>query len=45
MEVKMSLYQIRVEDINNNIVELEKFRGKLLLVVNTCNKLFFYSTI
>lgn len=37
----MSLYQIRVEDINNNIVELEKFRGKLLLVVNTATNCFF----
>ena len=37
----MSLYQIRVEDINNNIVELEKYRGKVLLIVNTATKCFF----
>lgn len=37
----MSLYQIRVENINNNIVELEKYRGKVLLIVNTATKCFF----
>ncbi len=37
----MSLYQIRVEDINNNIVELEQYKGKVLLIVNTATKCFF----
>ncbi|NCB48844.1 MAG: glutathione peroxidase [Clostridia bacterium] len=37
----MSLYQIRVEDINNNIVELEKYKGQILLIVNTATKCFF----
>ncbi|MFA5542256.1 MAG: glutathione peroxidase [Bacilli bacterium] len=37
----MSLYQIKVEDINNNVVELEKFKGKVLLIVNTATKCFF----
>jgi len=37
----MSLYQIRVEDINNNIIELEKYKGKVLLVVNTATRCFF----
>jgi glutathione peroxidase len=37
----MSLYQIRVEDINNNVVELEQYRGKILLIVNTATKCFF----
>ena len=39
-----SLYDIKVEDINNNVVALEKFRGKVLLIVNTATKCF-YSTI
>lgn len=37
----MSLYQIRVEDINNNIVELAQYKGKVLLIVNTATKCFF----
>lgn len=37
----MSLYQIKLEDINNNVVELEKYRGKVLLIVNTATKCFF----
>lgn len=37
----MSLYQIKVEDINNNVVELEKYKGKVLLIVNTATKCFF----
>ncbi len=41
MEVKMDLYKIRVEDINNNVVELEKYEGKVLLIVNTATKCFF----
>ena len=36
-----SLYDIKVEDINNNVVALEKFRGKVLLIVNTATKCFF----
>lgn len=37
----MSLYQIKLEDVNNNVVELEKYRGKVLLIVNTATKCFF----
>lgn len=37
----MTIYQIRVEDIKNNVVELEEFRGKVLLIVNTATKCFF----
>lgn len=37
----MSLYQIRVEDINNKVVEFEKYKGKILLIVNTATKCFF----
>lgn len=37
----MSLYQIRVEDINNNVVELEQYKGKVLLIVNTATECFF----
>ena len=37
----MSLYQIRVEDIHNNIVELSSYKGKVLLIVNTATKCFF----
>lgn len=37
----MSLYQIRVEDINNNVVELEQYKGKVLLIVNTATQCFF----
>lgn len=41
MEVIMSLYQIRVEDINNNVIELEHYKGKVLLIVNTATQCFF----
>lgn len=37
----MSLYQIRVEDINNKVIELEHYKGKVLLIVNTATKCFF----
>lgn len=37
----MSLYQIRVEDINNNVVQLEQYKGKVLLIVNTATECFF----
>ncbi len=37
----MSFYQIRVEDINNNVVELEQYKGKVLLIVNTATECFF----
>ena len=37
----MSLYQIRVEDINDNVVELKKYKGKVLLIVNTATECFF----
>ena len=41
MEENMSFYQIRVEDINNNVVELEQYKGKVLLIVNTATECFF----
>ena len=37
----MGLYEIRVEDINNNVVELAQYKGKVLLIVNTATKCFF----
>lgn len=37
----MSLYQIRVEDINNNVVVLDQYKGKALLIVNTATECFF----
>lgn len=37
----MSLYHIRVEDINNNAIEFEQYKGKVLLIVNTATKCFF----
>lgn len=37
----MSLYQIRVEDINDNVIELDQYKGKVLLIVNTATKCFF----
>ena len=37
----MSLYQISVEDLNNNVVLLEKYKGQVLLIVNTATKCFF----
>ncbi len=37
----MSLYQIRVEDSHDQVVILEKFKGKVLLIVNTATQCFF----
>lgn len=37
----MGLYSIRVEDINNNVVELSQYKGKVLLIVNTATECFF----
>lgn len=37
----MSLYKIKAEDINNDIIEFEQFKGKVLLIVNTSTKCFF----
>lgn len=37
----MSLYQIRVEDINNKVHILEEYKGKVLLIVNTATECFF----
>ncbi|NCB48167.1 MAG: glutathione peroxidase [Clostridia bacterium] len=37
----MSIYQIRVEDINKNIVELEQYKGTVLLIVNTATNCIF----
>jgi len=40
-ESKMSLYQIRVEDIDNNVITLDQYKGKVLLIVNTATTCFF----
>lgn len=37
----MSLYQIRVEDINSDVLALEQYKGKVLLIVNTATECFF----
>ena len=37
----MSLYQINVEDNNRNVVSMEEYRGKVLLIVNTATTCFF----
>lgn len=37
----MSLYQIKVEDINKSVVEFEQYKGKVLLIVNTATQCFF----
>ena len=37
----MSLYQIKVEDINNKVVQLQEYQGKVLLIVNTATECFF----
>lgn len=37
----MSLYQIRIEDINNNVLVLDHYKGKVLLIVNTATECFF----
>lgn len=37
----MSLYQIRVEDKDNNVVTLDTYKGKVLLIVNTATTCFF----
>ena len=37
----MSLYQINVEDNNGNVVSMEEYRGKVLLIVNTATTCFF----
>lgn len=37
----MSIYQIRVEDMHNNIVTLDSYKGKVLLIVNTATTCFF----
>lgn len=37
----MSIYQIRVEDINNNVVSFSRYKGKVLLIVNTATECFF----
>lgn len=39
----MSIYDFEVEDINHKIVKLEKYRGKVLLIVNTASKCGFTS--
>ena len=37
----MSLYQIRVEDVNKNVVSFARYKGKILLIVNTATDCFF----
>lgn len=37
----MSLYHIRVEDINNKVIDFEQYKGIVLLIVNTATKCFF----
>lgn len=37
----MSLYQIRVEDMHHNVVSLDQYKGKILLIVNTATTCFF----
>lgn len=37
----MGLYQIRVEDMNKNVVSFERYKGKVLLIVNTATKCLF----
>ncbi len=37
----MSLYQIRVEDVNKNVVSFGRYKGKVLLIVNTATECFF----
>jgi glutathione peroxidase len=37
----MSIYQITVEDANKEKVILEKYRGRVLLIVNTATKCMF----
>lgn len=40
-EFKMSIYQIRVEDMHNNVVNLDQYKDKVLLIVNTGTTCFF----
>lgn len=37
----MSLYNFKAEDVDGNIIELSKFKGKVLLIVNTATECFF----
>lgn len=37
----MAFYEIRVENINNEIVSLKKYKGKVLLIVNTATECIF----
>ena len=37
----MNIYQITVEDANNQKISLEKYKGKVMLIVNTATKCIF----
>lgn len=37
----MNLYNLKAEDVNGSIVEFAKFKGKVLLIVNTATECFF----
>lgn len=40
-EEYMGLYEIRVEDMNNQVCKLEDYKGKVLLIVNTATECIF----
>src|SRR5690554_1468836 len=40
-EIFMSIYEIRVEDVDKNVITLDQYKGKVLLIVNTATTCFF----
>ena len=40
-EAHMGLYEIRVEDMNNQVHKFEDYKGKVLLIVNTATECIF----